>query len=242
MTLFVSYWCHQFTIMRLSPGATGIPHIWWGLILAGHPKCIYCELGVHSHVFLELIKELHQLIGPWQVKVHLTWGTTRHFLVHICHWNDNQTCGRVIPAIKWDHITVSNILHIDKCNLKGYNLQFFLFLTHALYLLFLSFLHQICPSTYCRWSNPTRDSPQFQILAILQGCTWRLGWQPRPQFTSCNSTSFLSKPQRRCLSKLPIFMFVQSAIHFCLYWMGGVGNRCAGVWECSYRWVGYTPG
>ena len=88
-------------------------------------------------------------IGPWQVKVHLTWGTTRHFLVHICHWNDNQTCGRVIPAIKWDHITVSNILHIDKCNLKGYNLQFFLFLTHALYLLFLSCLHQICPSTYC---------------------------------------------------------------------------------------------
>ena len=151
MTLFVSYWCHQFTIMRLSPGATSIPHIWWGLGKRdiSWPSQVHLLWTRSSQPCIPWIDQGAPSIGPWQVKVHLTWGTTHHFLVHICHWNDNQTCGRVIPAIKWDHITVSNILHIDKCNLKGYNLQFFLFLTHALYLLFLSFLHQICPSTYC---------------------------------------------------------------------------------------------
>jgi len=30
-------------------------------LLAGHPKRIRCELGVHRHVFLELIQELRQL-------------------------------------------------------------------------------------------------------------------------------------------------------------------------------------
>ena len=34
---------------------------WVRELLAGHPECICCELGVHSHVFLELIKELHRL-------------------------------------------------------------------------------------------------------------------------------------------------------------------------------------
>jgi hypothetical protein len=30
-------------------------------LLAGHPEHIHCKLGVHSHIFLELIEELHQL-------------------------------------------------------------------------------------------------------------------------------------------------------------------------------------
>ena len=34
---------------------------WVRELLVGHPKCIWCELGVHSHVFFELIEELHWL-------------------------------------------------------------------------------------------------------------------------------------------------------------------------------------
>ena len=34
---------------------------WVRELLAGHPERIRCELGVHSHVFLELIEELHRL-------------------------------------------------------------------------------------------------------------------------------------------------------------------------------------
>lgn len=34
---------------------------WVKELLAGHPKRIRCELGVHHHVFLELIRELRQL-------------------------------------------------------------------------------------------------------------------------------------------------------------------------------------
>jgi hypothetical protein len=34
---------------------------WVMELLAGHPKRIRCELGVHRHVFLELIQELRQL-------------------------------------------------------------------------------------------------------------------------------------------------------------------------------------
>jgi hypothetical protein len=30
-------------------------------LLAGHPKCIQCELGVHQHVFIELIEELREM-------------------------------------------------------------------------------------------------------------------------------------------------------------------------------------
>ncbi|KAF8803199.1 hypothetical protein BYT27DRAFT_7110164 [Phlegmacium glaucopus] len=30
-------------------------------LLAGHPRRIRCELGVHRHVFLELIQELQRL-------------------------------------------------------------------------------------------------------------------------------------------------------------------------------------
>jgi hypothetical protein len=30
-------------------------------LLTGHPECIRCELGVHRHVFLELITELRRL-------------------------------------------------------------------------------------------------------------------------------------------------------------------------------------
>jgi hypothetical protein len=34
---------------------------WVMELLAGHPERIRCELGVHRHVFLELIQELRQL-------------------------------------------------------------------------------------------------------------------------------------------------------------------------------------
>jgi hypothetical protein len=34
---------------------------WVMELLAGHPKRIRCELGVHRHVFLELIQELQRL-------------------------------------------------------------------------------------------------------------------------------------------------------------------------------------
>ena len=34
---------------------------WVRELLASHPECIHCELEVHSHVFLELIEELHRL-------------------------------------------------------------------------------------------------------------------------------------------------------------------------------------
>jgi hypothetical protein len=34
---------------------------WVMELLAGHPERICCELGVHRHVFLELIQELRQL-------------------------------------------------------------------------------------------------------------------------------------------------------------------------------------
>jgi hypothetical protein len=34
---------------------------WVMELLAGHPERIRCELGVHSHVFLKLIEELHRL-------------------------------------------------------------------------------------------------------------------------------------------------------------------------------------
>jgi hypothetical protein len=34
---------------------------WVTELLAGHPERIRCELGVHRHVFLELIQELRQL-------------------------------------------------------------------------------------------------------------------------------------------------------------------------------------
>ena len=34
---------------------------WVRELLAGHPEHIHCELGVHSHVFLKLIEELHRL-------------------------------------------------------------------------------------------------------------------------------------------------------------------------------------
>ncbi|KAF8810322.1 hypothetical protein BYT27DRAFT_7057949, partial [Phlegmacium glaucopus] len=34
---------------------------WVMELLAGHPRHIHCELGVHWHVFLELIQELQQL-------------------------------------------------------------------------------------------------------------------------------------------------------------------------------------
>ena len=34
---------------------------WVRELLAGRPECIHCELGVHSHVFFELIEALHQL-------------------------------------------------------------------------------------------------------------------------------------------------------------------------------------
>lgn len=34
---------------------------WVMELLAGHPECIHCELGVHCHVFLELIRELQEL-------------------------------------------------------------------------------------------------------------------------------------------------------------------------------------
>ena len=34
---------------------------WVRELLAGHPECICCKLGVHSHIFLELIEELHRL-------------------------------------------------------------------------------------------------------------------------------------------------------------------------------------
>jgi len=34
---------------------------WVTELLAGHPEHIRCELGVHHHVFLELIQELQQV-------------------------------------------------------------------------------------------------------------------------------------------------------------------------------------
>ncbi|KAF8808877.1 hypothetical protein BYT27DRAFT_7058906, partial [Phlegmacium glaucopus] len=34
---------------------------WVMELLAGHPRRIRCELGVHRHVFLELIQELQRL-------------------------------------------------------------------------------------------------------------------------------------------------------------------------------------
>ena len=34
---------------------------WVMELLAGHHKCIRCELGVHRHVFIELIQELRRL-------------------------------------------------------------------------------------------------------------------------------------------------------------------------------------
>src|ERR1700689_2056539 len=36
-------------------------HGWVLELLAGHPECICCELGVHQHVFIALINELHRM-------------------------------------------------------------------------------------------------------------------------------------------------------------------------------------
>ena len=44
---------------------------WVRELLAGHPGRIRCELGVHSHVFLELIEELHRLGHSRSKYVHL---------------------------------------------------------------------------------------------------------------------------------------------------------------------------
>ncbi|KIM59697.1 hypothetical protein SCLCIDRAFT_81924, partial [Scleroderma citrinum Foug A] len=36
-------------------------HGWVMELLTGHPECIRCELGMHAHVFEQLILELHDL-------------------------------------------------------------------------------------------------------------------------------------------------------------------------------------
>ena len=71
---------------------------------------------------------------------------------------------------------------------------------------------------------------------ILKTCLvhWKL--------TSWKWTYFLSKPQRFPLTELPVWMFIQLSICHCLYQVGGVGDRCKSIWECSIRWSGYPWG
>jgi hypothetical protein len=86
---------------------------WVRELLAGHPGCIRCELGVHSHIFPETWVDWGTpSTGPRQIKVCLLWGTACNLLVHQCHWNNNPTCQRAIPAVKQDHIMVCNLFHI----------------------------------------------------------------------------------------------------------------------------------
>jgi hypothetical protein len=34
---------------------------WVQELLNGHPECIHCEIGIHLHVFMELVLQLHSI-------------------------------------------------------------------------------------------------------------------------------------------------------------------------------------
>ena len=40
---------------------------WVAELLQGHPDCIWCELGVHQHVFQFLVSYLHGVEHSWDV-------------------------------------------------------------------------------------------------------------------------------------------------------------------------------
>jgi hypothetical protein len=68
ITLFVSIILTSTSSLLLSIGQRLPYHTsiltgegWVMELLAGHPERIRCELGVHCHVFLQLIQELRQL-------------------------------------------------------------------------------------------------------------------------------------------------------------------------------------
>jgi hypothetical protein len=98
---------------------------WVQELLNRHPERICCEIGIHLHVFTELVSQLRS-IGHTKfvclierirercflslchkLKKHLSWRTSRHFPLYLCYGPNHPACERTISAIKWDCIIVS---------------------------------------------------------------------------------------------------------------------------------------
>ena len=147
--------------------------MWVLKLLAGYPKCIHTQLGVHSHVFYAIIDEPCALCYTdskfvtleEQLAIFLYCSVSSLTVGHLGEWFPRSN----------DTITLWAIFYFNCLFLKFKIL--IVISRKCWHSLLTTILYKSCDTSKCQEPYPPRDMAESKILALLPRCTGCHWWK-----------------------------------------------------------------